>query len=179
MLSRLKIFLLLVFLNAVLGAEQFIFVPLWGSDLDGVAQWKISSVPLAIEQLDLPYNISETSMEYLRQGYAVYDMELRLTRLRENFAPQKIEFLVQLYDQRGRPLLEKDYEDNLYVVERPDFSTFNTARITLPGFVLERAPARIKIWLKSYVDQDGKVKEISKPKKRRKDKDTTVIIIKQ
>jgi hypothetical protein len=175
----LNVFLLFIFLNAGLFAEQFVFMPLWGSAAQEVAQWKISSVPLSIEQLDLPYNISGTSVEYLRQGYAVYDLELRLTRLREDFAPQRLEFLVQMYDGQGHPLLEKDQEDNLFVIERPDFSALNTASITLPGFVLEREPARIKIWLKSYVDQNGKVKEISKHRRKRRDKDTTVIIIKQ
>ncbi|MDR1453703.1 MAG: hypothetical protein LBJ25_07015 [Candidatus Margulisbacteria bacterium] len=175
----LSVFLLFVFLSAAALAEQFAFIPLWGSAAQEAAQWKISAAPLSIEQLDLPYNISETSIEYLRRGYAVYDLELRLIRLRENFAPQKLEFLVQMYDGQGRPLLERDYEDNLFVVEQPDFSTFNTAKIILPGFVLEREPARIKIWLKGYTDADGKTKEILKSRRRHKDKDTTVIIIKQ
>jgi hypothetical protein len=177
----LSVFLLIVFLGAGLQAEQFVFTPLWGNTVEGVAQWKISSVPLSIEQLDLLYNIHETSIEYLQKGYAVYDLELRLTRLRESFAPQSIEFLVQMHDKQGRILLERDYEDNLFVIEQPDFSVLNTAVVKLPGFTLEREPVRIRIWIKSYIDQNGEVKEVLKSKRRHRDKDrdTTVIIIQQ
>ncbi|GBR77132.1 hypothetical protein NO2_1564 [Candidatus Termititenax persephonae] len=173
--------LVVLLLLGISGAESFVFVPLWGNAVENVAQWKITSVPLSIEQLDLLYNVRETSQEYERLGYAIYDMELRLNRLKKDFAPQKMEFLVQMYDRQGKPLLEKDYADNLFVIERPDFSALNTAKLTLPGFVLDREPVRIKIWLKSYVDQNGQVKEIIKPKKKHKDKDkdTTIIIIKQ
>jgi hypothetical protein len=117
----------------------------------------------------------------LQKGYAVYDLELRLTRLKESFAPQSIEFLVQMHDKQGRILLERDYEDNLFVIEQPDFSALNTAVVKLPGFTLEREPARIRIWIKSYIDQNGEVKEVLKSKRRHRDKDrdTTVIIIRQ
>jgi hypothetical protein len=181
MRKLLNVFLLVIFLGAGLQAEQFVFTPLWGRTAEGIAQWKISSVPLSIEQLDLVYNLHDTSIEYLQKGYAVYDMELRLVRLRENFAPQRIEFLVQLYDKQGKVLLERDYMENSFTVDNPDFSTFNTAKIKLPGFTLDREPVRIKIWIKSYVDQNGEVKEVLKPKRRHKDrdKDTTVIIIQQ
>ncbi|GBR73439.1 hypothetical protein NO1_0822 [Candidatus Termititenax aidoneus] len=177
----LRIFLLIVFLSAGLPAEQFVFIPLWGSAAEGVAQWKISSVPLSIEQLDLLYNLHETSIEYLQKGYAVYDMELRLTRLKKDFTPQNIEFLVQMYDKQGRVLLERDYLENLFTADDLDFSALNTAVVKLPGFTLEREPVRIKIWIKSYVDQNGETKDVLNPRRkhRDRDKDTTVIIIRQ
>ena len=177
---KLKTWILAVLVLTVMGfAEQFVFIPLWGSTVENVAQWKITSVPLAVEQLDLLYNIRETSIEYMRLGYAVYDMELRLNRLKKSFAPQKIEFLVQMYDKEGNSLLEDDYKDNLFTVKNPGFSSFNTAKVVLPGFVLNREPAQIKIWIKSYVDENGKLKEIIKTKKKKSENKDTVIIIKK
>ena len=181
---KLKTWILTGLALTALGfAEQFVFMPLWGSSIVNVAQWKIATVPLAIEQLDLLYNVRETSFDYMRLGYGVYDMELRLNRLKKSFAPRKIEFLVRMYDQQGNSLLDDDHENNLFVVENPEFSTFNTAKVKLPGLVLDREPTQIKIWIKSYVDESGRVKEIYKPKSKNKnkgkDKDKgTVIIIK-
>jgi hypothetical protein len=166
-------------LCAYLPAEQFMFMPLWGKEAANAAQWKVSAIPLSIDRVELNYNVRDTGIEYMRLGYGVYDLELRMPRLKKDFAPQKIKFLVQLYDAQGNSLLEEEHEENLFVIEKPDFSFADTAEIKLPGMVLDSEPAQVKVWIKSYTDKNGQEKVFIKdrPQRDKSKRDKTEIKI--
>ncbi|MDR1997212.1 MAG: hypothetical protein LBQ83_02680 [Candidatus Margulisbacteria bacterium] len=148
----LLLFWSVLFLTGVLRAERFVMMPLWGDELYGIAQWDVNTVPLTIENIALDYAF-DLAGAGARTEYEPYNFTMRIARIKHDFAPQSIEFLVQLYDELDKPILP---EEGRILIARPTFSFFDEDESSkLTGILLKQKPAGFRIWVKSYIDENG------------------------
>ena len=143
----------ILLLTTNLYAGSFTTVTLENSNKP-LQQWKESQVPLKVENI----NIGSAQFRAIGQGMNrkpgsdEFDIRLLVFKTNDEFKPKSTEFIVQLYNDFGDPML-KDGE-NIIVTQDPNFSTLNTI---LKGVILKTQPASAKVWIKRYVDSNGKV----------------------